>query len=239
MSQLILVRHGQAAFLSDNYDQLSPLGEEQARLLGDFWTQRNISFNAFFTGPRERQIKTGEIVVDRYRKAGLTAPELVLLEEFDEYDADGIMKHLLPQLMEQDDRYRQLQLAFAASESSADKHKNFQKLFEAITAKWVRGEVLSPEVESFADFHARVRRGLGRATAGEGSGRRVAVFSSGGAISVSVQLAVKSPEHAVIEFNWRIRNCSLNGMVFSNDRFSLDTFNTIPHLDDPRLITYR
>ena len=30
MSQLILVRHGQAAFLSDNYDQLSPLGEEQA-----------------------------------------------------------------------------------------------------------------------------------------------------------------------------------------------------------------
>lgn len=239
MSQLILVRHGQAAFLSDNYDQLSPLGEEQAELLGDYWTKRNVAFDAFFTGPRKRQIKTGEIVVDRYRKAGLTAPELILLKEFDEYDADGIMKHLLPQLMEQDDRYRQLQSAFAASETSADKHKNFQKLFEAITAKWVRGEVLSPEVEAFADFHTRVRRGLERATTGEGSGRRVAVFSSGGAISVSVQLAAKSPEHVVIEYNWRIRNCSLNEMIFSKDRFSLDSFNAIPHLDDPRLHTYR
>ena len=239
MSQLILVRHGQAAFLSDNYDQLSPLGEEQARLLGDYWTQRNISFDAFFTGPRERQIKTGEIVVDRYRKAGLDVPELIRLEEFDEYDADGIMRHLLPQLMEQDDRYHQLQAAFTSSETSADKHKNFQKLFEAITAKWVRGEVLSPEVEPFTDFHARVRRGLERATAGAGSGRRVAVFSSGGAISVSVQLAAKSPEHAVIEFNWRIRNCSLNEMIFSKDRFSLDTFNAIPHLDESRLHTYR
>ncbi len=239
MSQLILVRHGQAAFLSDNYDQLSPLGEEQSRLLGEYWTKRNVTFDALFTGPRERQIKTGEIVVDCYRKAGLEVPGLVLLEEFDEYDADGIMQHLLPQLIEQDDRYRQLQIAFANSETRADKHKNFQKLFEAITAKWVRGEVLSPEVESFADFHARVRRGLERATAGEGSGRRVAVFSSGGAISVSVQLAAKSPEQTVIEFNWRIRNCSLNEMIFSRDRFSLDSFNAIPHLDEPRLQTYR
>lgn len=239
MSQLILVRHGQAAFLSDNYDQLSPLGEEQGRLLGDYWTKRKITFDAFFTGPRERQIRTGEIVVDRYREAGLTAPELVLVEEFDEYDADGIMKHLLPQLMEDDDRYRQLQSVFAASETISDKHKNFQKLFEAITAKWVRGEVLSPEVESFADFHARVRRGLERATKLEGSGKRVAVFSSGGAISVSIQLATKAPEQIVIEYNWRIRNCSLNEIIFTKDRFSLDTFNAIPHLDDPRLQTYR
>ena len=239
MSQLILVRHGQASFLSDNYDQLSPLGEEQSRLLGDFWARRNVTFDALFTGPRERQIKTGEIVVDSYRKAGLEIPALVLLEEFDEYDADGIVRHLLPQLIEQDDRYRQLQSAFKQSETSADKHKNFQKLFEAITAKWVRGEVLSPEVESFADFHARVRRGLERATAGAGSGKRVAVFSSGGAISVSIQLATKAPEHVVIEFNWRIRNCSLNEIVFTKDRFSLDVFNAIPHLDDPRFHTYR
>ena len=239
MSQLILVRHGQASFLSDNYDQLSELGEEQSRLLGQFWTQRNITFDALFTGPRERQIKTGEIVVDCYRKAGLDVPELVLLEEFDEYDADGIMRHLLPKLMEQDERYRQLQKAFAESETSAEKHKNFQKLFEAITAKWIRGEVLASEVESFANFHARVRRGLERATAGAGSGQRVAVFSSGGAISVTIQLATKAPEHVVIEYNWRIRNCSLNEIIFTKDRFSLDTFNAIPHLDDPRLQTYR
>ena len=239
MSQLILVRHGQAAFLSDDYDRLSPLGEEQARLLGEYWTKHNVTFDAVFTGPRKRQIDTGRIVFEQYNRAGLAIPELIELEEFDEYDADGIMKELLPQLIEQDDHYRQLRDAFQQSAIDADKRKNFQKLFEAVTAKWVRGEVLSPDVESFREFHARVRRGLERATNDAPSGSRVAVFSSGGAISVSVQLAAQAVEAMVIEFNWRIRNCALNEFVFSKDRLTLDSFNAIPHLDDPKFHTYR
>ena len=34
MSELHLVRHAQASFGSDNYDQLSDLGHRQSRLLG-------------------------------------------------------------------------------------------------------------------------------------------------------------------------------------------------------------
>ena len=34
MSELVLVRHGQASFFSDDYDQLSPLGELQSQTLG-------------------------------------------------------------------------------------------------------------------------------------------------------------------------------------------------------------
>lgn len=239
MSQLILVRHAQAAFLSDDYDQLSPLGEEQSRLLGAYWTKRNTTFDAVFTGPRRRQSHTGRIVCEQYQQTGLAIPELIELPEFDEYDADGIMRELLPQLIEQDDRFRQLSEAFLKSETIEDRRRNFQKQFEAITAKWVRGEVLSPNVESFREFHARVRRGLERVMKDAPRGSRVAVFSSGGAISVSVQLAAKAHEEMVLEFNWRIRNCALNEIVFSQDRFTLDSFNAIPHLDDPRLHTYR
>ena len=239
MSQLILVRHGQAAFLTDDYDRLSVLGEEQARLLGEYWTKRAVRFDAVFTGPRKRQRDTGRIVCEQYNRAGLAIPALIELAEFDEYDADGIMKELLPQLIERDDRYRQLSENFQQSATDADKRKNFQKLFEAVTAKWVRGEVLAPDVESFRDFHARVRLGLERATKDAPSGSRVAVFSSGGAISVSVQFAAQAVEAMVIEFNWRIRNCALNEFVFSKDRLMLDSFNAIPHLDDPKFHTYR
>lgn len=239
MSQLILVRHGQAAFLSDDYDRLSPLGEEQARLLGAYWTKREVRFDAVFTGPRKRQIDTGRIVCEQYNQADLAIPELIELAEFDEYDADGIMKELLPQLIERDERYRQLSEAFQQSATDTDKRKNFQKLFEAVTAQWVCGAVLAPDVESFRDFHARVRRGLKRATNDAPSGSRVAVFSSGGAISVSIQLAAQAVEAMVIEFNWRIRNCALNEFVFSKDRLTLDSFNAIPHLDDPKFHTYR
>jgi broad specificity phosphatase PhoE len=239
MSQLILVRHAQASFLSDDYDQLSPLGEEQSRLLGEYWVKRKVAFDAVFMGPRQRQFHTGRIACEQFNRAGMAVPELIKLPEFDEYDADGIMQELLPQMLEREAQFRQLHEAFLKSETIEDRRRTFQKLFEAITAKWVRGEVLSPHVESFAVFHARVRRGLERVTKDAPRKSRVAVFSSGGAISVSVQLAAKAHEEMVLEFNWRIRNCALNEIVFSKDRFTLDSFNAIPHLDDPRLHTYR
>lgn len=239
MSQLILVRHGQAAFLTDDYDRLSPLGEEQARRLGEYWTLRNVTFDAVFTGPRKRQRDTGRIVCEQYSRAGMPIPELMELPEFDEYDADGIMTHLLPQLLERDVRFRQLHEAFAASATDAERRRNFQKRFEVITLAWLRGEALSPNVESFRDFHARVQRGLRHIQQSSASGSRVAVFSSGGAISVSTQLATRAHEDMVLEFNWRIRNGALNEFVFSKDRLSLDSFNAIPHLDDPALHTYR
>lgn len=239
MSQLILVRHGQAAFLTDDYDRLSPLGEAQSRLLGEFWTKRAVTFEAVFTGPRKRQRDTGRIVGEQYAQVGLPLPELIELAEFDEYDADGIMTELLPQLLERDARFRQLHEAFQQSASDEARRRNFQKRFEVITLAWVRGELLSPNVESFRDFHARVQRGLQRIQQESASGSRVAVFSSGGAISVSVQLATQAPEAMVLDFNWRVRNCALNEFVFSQNRFSLDSFNAIPHLDDPQFHTYR
>jgi broad specificity phosphatase PhoE len=239
MSQLILVRHGQAAFLSEDYDRLSPLGAEQSRLLGEFWTKRNVMFDAVFTGPRKRQRETGRIVCECYAAAGLAMPELIELAEFDEYDADGILTHLLPQLLERDAHFRQLHEAFETAASDAERRRNFQKRFEVITLAWLRGAALSPEVESFRAFHARVQRGLRHIQQTSASGSRVAVFSSGGAISVSTQLAARAHEEMVLEFNWRIRNCALNEFVFSKGRFTLDSFNAVPHLDDPKLHTYR
>ena len=44
---------------------------------------------------------------------------------------------------------------------------------------------------------------------------------------------------AAIEFVWLARNCSFAEFLFSGDRFSMHSFNSIPHLDDRRLLTYR
>ncbi len=53
MSRLFLIRHGQASFLSDNYDQLSETGESQAQALGEELTADNIVFDAVFCGDLE------------------------------------------------------------------------------------------------------------------------------------------------------------------------------------------
>ena len=75
MSILTVVRHGQASFLADNYDQLSTRGELQARLLGQYWTRRQQRFDRVIYGPCERQIRTGEIAGGILREAGLPWPE--------------------------------------------------------------------------------------------------------------------------------------------------------------------
>jgi len=108
MSTLTLVRHGQARMFEDDYDRLSPLGEEQSARLGAFWAERKIAFGEIYSGPQKRQLDTAEIVRDRYAQSGLKLPEIVVLDEMREYDGDGIITGLLPQLVAGDDRIRQL-----------------------------------------------------------------------------------------------------------------------------------
>ena len=42
MSHIILARHGQASLLGRDYDKLCTNGEAQARLLGEYWSQRGV-----------------------------------------------------------------------------------------------------------------------------------------------------------------------------------------------------
>ena len=74
MSSLTLVRHGQASFFADEYDQLSALGETQACLLGDYWARRGHAFDEVYTGPRARQHRTADLAGARCVAAGLTWP---------------------------------------------------------------------------------------------------------------------------------------------------------------------
>ena len=69
MSSLFLVRHGQASFLERNYDKLSPKGEAQSRMLGDYWAGLKLSFDRVYSGPRVRQRETARLVGDAYNRA--------------------------------------------------------------------------------------------------------------------------------------------------------------------------
>src|SRR5438552_3423671 len=93
-------------------------------------------------------------------------------------------------------------------------------------------------VEAFAAFRERVGRGLRRVMDVQGSGRRVAVFTSGGVIGTAARLALDAPDRMALEVNWRVRNCSLTEFVFTKGRFTLDSFNALPHLEDPAHWTY-
>src|SRR5271166_4911929 len=101
MSRILLVRHGQASFLERDYDKLCENGEEQARLLGEYWARRGVVFSSVYSGPRLRQRETARIVTEAYRSAGaVDFPGTGVMSEFDEYQAEAALRECLPQLLQ-------------------------------------------------------------------------------------------------------------------------------------------
>ena len=238
MSVLTCVRHGQASFEADNYDQLSALGEQQVRLLGDFWAQQRLVIDEVFVGPRVRQQRSAELAGIGYQQAGLVWPEPILIEGLDEYDLDGLVNRFAPRLAERDSEFARLVESFRLSQK-LDRLRSFQRMFESLLRHWQIAGAAAADVESWPAFQSRVERVIGGIQAQSPPGRRVVLFTSGGFIGGVAQLALQVADEQALELNWRIRNSSLTDFVFTHERFTLDSFNTLPHLPDPALWTYR
>jgi broad specificity phosphatase PhoE len=239
MSRLILVRHGQASFLERNYDKLSPKGEEQSRLLGEYWAEHKVHFDRVYSGPRVRQRETARIVGEAYRRAGVAWPEPVVLDAFDEFQAEAVMERCLPELIAQDQHIRDLHQAFQNASDRDAQFKSFQSIFEVVISRWAGGEIRLAEIEPWPDFCARVHSALTQLSCNGHRGSQIAVFSSGGPVGVALQRALGLSTEATLKAAWMVRNCAYNEFLFSSGRFTLSSYNASPHLSDPGFITYR
>jgi broad specificity phosphatase PhoE len=239
MATLTVVRHGQASFLSDNYDKLSATGEEQARRLAEFWIERGVRFDVIAYGPRERQIRTGEIIREIFESRGLPWPEPVSLEEFDEYPAEDVVKTFAPGLAEKYADFAQWAATYTNGGDDASRRRALDLIVRETTRKWMEGEVGDPaRVGTWEGFIARVQGGveaLRRLTPKSGS---AAVFTSGGPSAVTAGMALELTPDKVFDLVWMKRNAAMSEYVFSGERFSLSSFNNTPHLEGS-LLTYR
>ena len=239
MGIAFLVRHAQASFLQPNYDELSQLGEMQARLLGEYWAKHRIVFDRACTGPCVRQKDTFAIVGDVCRKAGMRFPDPLVLRELDEYQGEAVLERSLPGLLETDQTIRGLHAAFQASSGSTGRRTTFQKLFEAVIGKWVREEICPPGAETWLEFCSRVNSSLTKCLFAGRRGERVAIFTSGGPIAVAMQRALQLSAESALNVSWMSRNSSWSEFVYSGERLTLSSFNCHPHLDDSAMLTYR
>jgi broad specificity phosphatase PhoE len=239
MSILILVRHGQASFLAEDYDQLSEVGRTQAGLLGRYWARRGLAFDEVYTGPRHRQRQTAALVGACFQGNGAGWAEPVVLPELDEYDLRGIFHRLAPELALQDQNFADAMARFRQSSEELGRGRNFQKAFEMLTGHWQTAADSLSGMETWPAFRSRVQNCIRRLLDKPGRGRRVVLFTSGGFIGTAIQMALAAPDRAALETSWRIRNGSLNEFVFTRDRLTLDSFNAVPHLESPELWTYR
>jgi broad specificity phosphatase PhoE len=239
MSLLYLIRHAQASFLQEKYDKLSSLGEQQASLLAEHWAARRLKFDRVATGPCQRQKHTAQFVGRAYQASEQAFPELQELEEFDEYQAEAVLKLALPELLATDESIAKLQAAFQSSSTESEQRKHFQKLFESVIHRWVRAEIAPQDVESWQEFKTRVNRGLRKFLKQGQRGETAAIFTSGGPIAIAMQTSLHFSDASALGVSWMSRNCSWSEFLYGPERFTLSTFNSHPHLEDPQLLTYR
>jgi broad specificity phosphatase PhoE len=234
MSTLTLVRHGQATPFDKVTDRLSETGVAQGRALGQFWKAHGIEFTDALSGTLNRHIQT----VDAVRSAGYDLPKLHLDAGWNEYRADEIIIALKPVLAERDPAFAALAESSNAAMSGPDRNRHFQRMLEVLMEAWLTGSIMAAGVETFAQFRTRVLQSLQEIAKGP-SARNVVVFTSGGPIGLCVQHALRAPDQAFIDVNWRMRNASLTEFTFSPSRLSLDSLNALPHQPDRSQWTWR
>jgi broad specificity phosphatase PhoE len=234
MSLLLLVRHGKASPMTDDYDQLSELGFEQSRLLGHHFADARLTFDAVYVGPRKRHAQTLECVASAYRARGLAWPEPVRIDELDEHQGVLLLYKLLPRLAEEDPSMREVAEAMARGEMPA--LQGMLATFKSVTRRWVRGEIGHDDIEPWSGFRGRVARALEAMTA-SGRKKTVVAFTSAGAVAAAIGEVLSTPDEKVLDMSWALHNGSFSEVAFSDGGLGMKSFNATPHLRDARLVT--
>lgn len=231
MGTIFLVRHGQAAFGTDEYDRLTPQGFEQSRLLGHYFAGRGVLFDAVVTGTLRRQIETAAAVTNELSESGGTSPAPERFAGLNEYDPAALVTAFTGAPIATDAR--------SAARDPAVVKEHFRVLRKALLA-WAAGKISPAGMPDWAAFQAGAVAALIWARERFSDGN-VLIVSSGGPIAAAVAQALLAPPETAIELNLRIRNTAITEFATSPNRHQLVCFNSIAHIEqqaDARLATY-
>ena len=214
MGNLYLVRHGQASFGADNYDQLSDLGKRQSVRLGEHFAQLGVQFDAVITGMLQRHTQTWEGIA---QGAGLSHTPL-LRSGLNEYDSVAVIRAVHP--------------APLARPTNAEEVKHHFRLLREGLTRWSEGAVQPEGMPAYADWVRGITDVLDHVRS-QCSGN-VLLVSSGGPIATATGHVLGTSAVTSIELNMRIRNSAVTEFAFSPRRHLLLSFNTIAHLESPQ-----
>jgi broad specificity phosphatase PhoE len=241
LGHLTIVRHGQASFFGSNYDQLSPIGHEQARALGRWLVHRGEYYDRVVIGPRLRHQQTEAGVREAYVAAGLPLPLAERIEAFDEHDGMRMFSRFLGRSDADLDAFHPEEIGDGERQA---KMRDFLRRFDGAFRQWVGGKLNPEGVESWAQFGDRVRHALdqvctpARTALGQpvADGGRTLIFTSGGVVAQTLGWLLALQGDAVTELAYVVRNTSLTEVVWSTHKRTLASFNATPHLTDITLI---
>ncbi|MCP3101180.1 histidine phosphatase family protein [Myxococcus sp. K15C18031901] len=230
MGALYFIRHGQASFGAEDYDQLSERGFVQARVLGESLRARLPKVDAVVTGTMRRHQQTAESCL---AGLGLDLPPR-RMAGFNEFDHNELVVKHMP-------RYASHAALVQDLAATPDPRRTFQELFTAAVARWVGGEHDADYVEPWPTFQARCVGALDALLRELGTSKTALVFTSGGTITALCQHLMHIPSEYAFRLNWTLANCGITKVIYSERGRYLSSLNEHGHFEGAHrdLITYR
>ena len=233
MTEIYLIRHGQASFGQPAYDCLSPLGERQAEFLGQYFHNHGIHFDAIYSGALRRQVQTASIALKQMN--GYGTPDITIDADFNEFDhSDQLMNRLHTVIKENPDLSEQMK-------SIHTHHGAISRIFDiAEKVDMLPADQTEREAQA-RQFRQRIKRAIDKLVRNVGTNKKVAVFTSGGPTAVALRQTLDTSREQTIRLSWELRNTSITVLRYEQERLWLVLFNCVAHLEtinDPALITY-
>jgi broad specificity phosphatase PhoE len=134
MGTLYLVRHGQASFGAADYDNLSPLGHQQAVRLGEYFKAKGLQFDGVLMGTLRRHAQTYAGIC---KGAGFDMPAL-LWAGLNEYDSEAVVKAMHAEPLPTD--------------RTPENYRHHFRLLKTGLAAWMAGTAQPVGMPSYSDF---------------------------------------------------------------------------------------
>jgi broad specificity phosphatase PhoE len=235
---LYLIRHGQAG-TRDDYDLLSALGQAQARELGAHWVAQAFAVDVLLAGGLRRQQLTAQIVSERARAAGVSLPEVVTDSSWNEFNLAAVYRALAPRLCGDDagfaGDFKAMQAILRNEPHTIGKAVG--RCDRAVIRAWMENRYPADEIETWAAFRERVERRMQSMLREDPA--RIAVFTSATPIALAVGMALDLSHEKLLDLMGALYNTSLTVLKLRGQELRLLSFNTLPHLHDPALHTFR
>lgn len=235
MASIYVVRHGQASFGEENYDKLSTLGCRQAEVLGEYFRDCGIHFDATFSGDLQRQRKTAKLAI----ASQPGSDNHTIDTRFNELNNEEQYEALGPDIIANNPVLK------AMVDGGLSSSKDYQKVLKHIFNRWVSPDCPASNIQSWSDYRDGVWAALNEIIQQQGSGKTVGLFTSGGTIAtIMAQVLGLTSEH-VYSFYEPVINCSVTQLFYSGDRVSLSYYNDHSYLKvlgtqrGEQLVTYR
>lgn len=242
MTTILLARHGQASFGAENYDKLSELGCEQARLLGQHYGAAGRRIDAIFSGSLLRQRDSAAHFWDMYEPLldrssmdhtapvfDTKAPDDFILPIFDEFDHEDVFIKSTPHLRTQ---------AQIAAELARDNQPmtRLGEMFGQAMERWHAGLHDEEYIESWQTFSQRAQQALAQVRSHIADVHHlkddstVLVFTSGGVIAAITAHLLGQGSQTAYQLTKSSVNTGVTAIGVSRPKPQLLSFNEHSHL---------